>query len=258
VTDHQAITPARTPRRADGASEAGGFRALQPIEPDDQYARAARKRAQIQRAAIGQFLQRGYAGTSMDDITAAARVSKQTVYKHFDGKEGLFLAIINDTVGEVLDEFFHRMDLRFGDPADLEHDLCAIARRFLGLIMRPELLALRRLVIGEAGRFPQLGDVWWQGGPARIIAGLAPHLRRVADQGELAIDDPDLAAQQLNWLVLSIPLNQAMFRPARQFTQAELDHHADVGVRTFLAAYRPGRPQPARPPSRPGPQDSAR
>jgi hypothetical protein len=39
--------------------------------------------------------------------------------------------------------------------------------------------------------------------------------------------------------VLSIPLNQAMFCPARQFTQAELDQHADMGVRTFLAAYRP-------------------
>src|SRR5262249_9166489 len=131
-----------------GAGEAGDeFRALQPIEPDDKHTRAARKRAQIQRAAIGQFLQHGYAGTSLADITAAARVSKQTVYKHFGGKEGLFLAIINDTVGEVLDEFFHRMDLRLDDSADLDHDLCAIARRFLSLIMRPELLALRRLVI---------------------------------------------------------------------------------------------------------------
>jgi TetR/AcrR family transcriptional repressor of mexJK operon len=161
------------------------------------------------------------------------------VYKHFGGKEGLFLAIINDTVGEVLDEFFHRMNLRFNDSADLERELSAIARRFLSLLMRPELLALRRLVIGEASRFPQLGDVWWQGGPARVAADLAPYLRRLADKGELAIDDPDLAAQQFNWLVLSIPVNQAMFRPTRQFTQAELDHHADMGVRTFLAAYRP-------------------
>ena len=241
MTDHHAAAPARTPRGGAGAGESDDrFQALQPIEPDDKQARAARKRAQIQRAAIAQFLQHGYAGTSIDDITAAARVSKQTVYKHFGGKEGLFLAIINDTVGEVLDEFFDRMDLRFNDSADLERELCAIARRFLSLLMRPELLALRRLVIGEASRFPQLGDVWWQGGPARVTADLAPHLRRLADQGELAIDDPDLAAQQFNWLVLSIPLNQAMFRPARQFTQAELDHHADIGVRTFLAAYRPG------------------
>ena len=81
--------------------------------------------------------------------------------------------------------------------------------------------------------------MWWQGGPARVTADLAPYLRRLADRGELAIDDPDLAAQQFNWLVLSIPVNQAMFRPTRQFTQAELDHHAEMGVRTFLAAYRP-------------------
>ena len=174
MTDHHAAAPARTPRGGAGAGESDDrFQALQPIEPDDKQARAARKRAQIQRAAIAQFLQHGYAGTSIDDITAAARVSKQTVYKHFGGKEGLFLAIINDTVGEVLDEFFDRMDLRFNDSADLERELCAIARRFLSLLMRPELLALRRLVIGEASRFPQLGDVWWRGdpGPAPAAPG---------------------------------------------------------------------------------------
>jgi len=72
-------------------------------------------------------------------------------------------------------------------------------------------------------------------------AEFAPHLQRLADQGELLIDDAELAAEQFNWLVLSIPLNRAMLRPgARQFTQDELYHHADAGVRTFLAAYRPG------------------
>src|SRR5215468_4334398 len=86
---------ARPRTRAAGREEpADGFRALQPIEPEDATARAARKRAQIQRAAIGPFLQHGYAGTGIDDIAAAARISKQTLYKHFAGKEELFLSII--------------------------------------------------------------------------------------------------------------------------------------------------------------------
>jgi TetR/AcrR family transcriptional repressor of mexJK operon len=245
VTDHQVNTSTRPPGDTGQASATDdGFRALQPIEPEDEHTRAARKRAQIQRAAIREFLRHGYAGASMDDITAAARVSKQTVYKHFGGKESLFLAIVNDTVGEVLSELFHRVDLRLGDSADLEHEMYALGRRLISLIMRPELLALRRLVIGEAGRFPQLGDLWWQGGPARVTAELAPHLQRLAGQGELVIDDAELAAAQFNWLVLSIPLNRAMLRPGgQQLTQDELNHHADMGVRTFLAAYRPGPPR---------------
>ena len=212
---------------------------LQPLEPDDPAARAARKRAQIQRAAVGPFLRDGYAGTSIDDIAAAARISKQTLYKHFASKEELFLSIIHDTVGEVLDELFHRIDARLEGTADLEQELLALATRYIRLIMRPELLALRRLVIGEAGRFPQIGDVWWREGPARFTGELAPQLESLADQGQLTIDDPVTAAAHFNWLVLSIPMNTAMFCPGREFSQEELEHYAAAGVRTFLAAYRP-------------------
>jgi TetR/AcrR family transcriptional regulator, mexJK operon transcriptional repressor len=68
---------------------------------------------------------------------------------------------------------------------------------------------------------------------------LAPQLQRLADQGELALGDPDLAAAQFHWLVLSIPMNAVMFCPGREFTAEELDRHATADVRTFLAAYRP-------------------
>jgi len=82
--------------------------ALQPAQPEDPEQRANRKRRQIRQAAVGEFLRKGYAGTSMDDLAAAARVSKQTVYKHFGSKEELFVAIIEATVGEVMDEVFER------------------------------------------------------------------------------------------------------------------------------------------------------
>ena len=238
MTDHQRGTRPRA--KAAGRGEPGdGFLALQPLEPEDATARAARKRVQIQRAAVGPFLRDGYAGTGIDDIAAAARISKQTLYKHFASKEELFLSIIHDTVGEVLDELFHRIDARLEGTANLEQELLALASRYIGLIMRPELLALRRLVIGEAGRFPQIGDVWWREGPARFTGELAPQLKRLADEGQLTLDDPVLAAAHFNWLVLSIPLNAAMFCPSREFTQEELQHYAAAGVRAFIAAYGP-------------------
>lgn len=230
-------SPREAEQAADGAE--AGFLALRPLEPEDAAARAARKRAQIQRAAVGQFLQHGYAGTSIDDLAAAARISKQTLYKHFSGKEELFLAIINDTVGQVLDELFEGIDTRLDGTGDLEKDFHSMASGFIRRVMHPELLALRRLVIGEVGRFPQIGEVWWRGGPARVTRELAPQLQRLADNNELVLDDPVLAADHFNWLVLSIPLNAAMFRPGVQFTTAELDNYAAAGVRAFLAAYGP-------------------
>ena len=105
--------------------------------------------------------------------------------------------------------------------------------------MEPRLLQLRRLVIGEAGRFPQLGRLFYERGPGRTIDALAAMLERLASHGALELDDPRLAAAHFNWLVMSIPLNQAMLlgndKPA---TPAQLDRYADAGVRAFLAAYR--------------------
>jgi TetR/AcrR family transcriptional regulator of autoinduction and epiphytic fitness len=52
------------------------------------------KRAQIIDAAVAEFQELGFAGASMDRIAARAQVSKRTVYRHFDGKEALFRAIL--------------------------------------------------------------------------------------------------------------------------------------------------------------------
>ena len=221
------------------------LRALQPTRPEDPEERANRKREQIRQAAVGEFLRKGYAGTSMDDVAAAARASKQTVYKHFGSKEELFVAIIEATVGEVMDEVFERVGPSPDRHGELAQELLTMGRRLIVLIMQPELLALRRLVTGEASRFPQLGEAWWRGGPARLMTGLAELLRQADRDGELAIEDPQLAAQQLQWLILSIPLNRAMLCPEQAYTSEELYRYTDAGVRTFLAAYRPTEQTPA-------------
>jgi TetR/AcrR family transcriptional regulator, mexJK operon transcriptional repressor len=59
------------------------------------------------------------------------------------------------------------------------------------------------------------------------------------ERGLLRVPDPMLAAQQFNWLILSIPLNAAMSLPldGPLFTRRELNRYADEGVRVFLAAY---------------------
>ena len=200
--------------------------------------RSARKRRAILQAATTVFLRNGYLGTSMDEIAALAGVSKQTVYKHFTDKERLFSQIVTATVDELADPD-HDEVLNLRDTGDLERDLRDFARRQLGAVMQPRLLQLRRLVIAEAGRFPQLGRLFYERGPGRTIDALAAMFQRLASRGVLELDDARIAAAHFNWLVMSIPLNQALLlgddQPA---TPAELDSYADAGVRAFLAAYR--------------------
>jgi TetR/AcrR family transcriptional regulator, mexJK operon transcriptional repressor len=171
--------------------------------------RSARKRRAILEAGTTLFLRHGYRGTSMDEIAAAAGVSKQTVYKHFADKESLFSEIVISTVEEVAKPV-HDEVLKLQDSGDLEADLRRLARQLLRRVIQPRILQLRRLVIGGAGRFPELGRTFYEQGPGPMIAALTTVFERLADQGVLQPGDPLLAAAHFNWLVMSIPLNRAM------------------------------------------------
>lgn len=214
-----------------------------PPAPAPPERRSDRKRRAILEAATEAFLRQGFLGTSMDEIAAAAAVSKQTVYKHFSDKESLFREIVTTTVDEISDPNYEEV-LGLEDSGDLEADLRGLARRQLDRVMQPRLLALRRLVIGESGRFPELGRLFYARGPGRTISALSTAFERLAQLGLVELDDPDTAAAQFNWLIMSTPLNAAMLLGDDAGPEgAELDRYAAAGVRVFLAAYgRPGQP----------------
>jgi TetR/AcrR family transcriptional regulator, mexJK operon transcriptional repressor len=208
-----------------------------PGKLEDEH-RSARKRKAIIDAATTVFLSNGYLGTSMDEIAALARVSKQTVYKHFADKERLFSEIVTAEVDEIANPNTDEV-LKLGDTGDLERDLRRFARRQLRAVMDPRLLQLRRLVIGESGRFPQLGRLFYERGPGRTIDALATMFERLASRGALELDDARVAAAHFNWLVMSIPLNQAMLLGENEpATPTELNRYADAGVHAFLAGHR--------------------
>lgn len=206
---------------------------------DEEQGRAARRRRAILDAATELFLQNGYLGTSMDDVAARAAASKQTLYKYFASKEALFLAIVSTMTGDAGD----RVQREVADPSDagqVADLLLAYAKRQLTIVLTPRLMQLRRLVIGEAARFPELGRMLHAGGPGRAIAALATIFARWGEQGLLAIDDPMVAASDFNWLVMADPVNRAMLLGDAAIPDAgEIKRHAQNSVRVFLAAYAP-------------------
>ena len=195
--------------------------------------RSARKRLAILEAGRTVFVGKGYAGASMDEIAALAKVSKQTVYKHFADKENLFTEIITGDMEQRSQELMRAL----ADNEAAEGDLRELARRHIAIIVKPEVMRMRRMVIGEADRFPELARAWAQGGIQRGLTKLAERLAELTSRGLLRAEDPVLAAQHFNWLILSIPMNRAMFDPNAEFAPKELEHFADEGIRVFLAAY---------------------
>ncbi|MDK1471979.1 TetR/AcrR family transcriptional regulator [Streptomyces sp. 549] len=205
------------------------------METQDE-GRSARKRRAITEAATQVFLSKGYAGTSMDDVARLAAVSKQTVYKHFTDKDGLFTEVVLATTSRVDAMIDLVADVPL-DAAALEANLVRLAREFLTALTQPQVLRLRRLVIASADTFPELGTAWYEQGFERVLATLAATFARLTEHGLLQVREPLLAAQHFAGLLLWIPVNRAMFTGGTAFEPAECEHLATAGVRTFLAAY---------------------
>lgn len=202
---------------------------------DRAEGRSARKRRAILDAAVDAFVARGFDATSMDDVAQAASVSKPTIYKHFGDKERLFRAAILATIEET-EAGTHDLIADLPNTHDLPRDLRQIARQHLADLMEPRLIRMRRRIIAEAERFPDLASTWYQHGPAAGIATLASAFAQLTERGRLRIEDPTVAAEQFNWLVL-IPLNRAMFLTQQLHDPDDLDRAADQAVATFLDAH---------------------
>ena len=191
----------------------------------------------IREAAASLFLEKGYQGTSMDDVAAAAQISKQTIYTHFANKEQLFADLVLGNA-ETVEEFVGMMAGTVNGAADVEQGIRQLARRYIRLVARPEVLRLRRLVLGEVGRFPDLARTYYDRVPGRVLDGLTTLFRALAERGRLHLDDPAIAAQHFAWLTLGVPLDRGMFYPIdATIGDVDLDGMADAATRVFMAAY---------------------
>jgi TetR/AcrR family transcriptional repressor of mexJK operon len=196
-----------------------------------------RKHQAILDAAEMIFLRDGYLGTSMDEVAARSHVSKQTVYKHFGSKEALFVEIVASMTSRAGDAVDVNMSAEAAAD-DVRTYLRDYALTQLSVVLTPRLMQLRRLVIGEVARFPELARVLYESGPKRAISQLAATFEQLAERRLLTLDDPTRAASHFNWLVMAEPLNRAMLLGDDSIPSGpELCRHAEQSVQVFLAAY---------------------
>ncbi|MGX9788526.1 TetR/AcrR family transcriptional regulator [Mycobacterium sp. MMS18-G62] len=200
--------------------------------------RSARKRQTILSAGHDLFLSNGYQGTSVDQIAASAEVSKQTVYKHFGDKHELLLAIVNGALERTVAPFLDRI-AALSDTTDLEADLTTLAADYLRAVLQEPVVQLRRLVVGEANRVPELAQLYYDRAPARTLAAFANCFSRLHDRGLLHAPESALAAEHFAFLIVGRAIDQALFSGGPQVLAGiDVENHVHAGVRVFLAAYQ--------------------
>jgi AcrR family transcriptional regulator len=147
------------------------------------------KREQILQGAMKVFLQHGYAGASMDRVAEVAKVSKNTIYNHFQDKEGLFTALIEQITTNRFQIVFGSVPLK-GEPAVV---LRQIAEKLLSVILPDrEYISFLRLLIAESERFPQLAQLFISHLPKKVLSILGEYFR---SHPELKLPNPEATAR---------------------------------------------------------------
>jgi len=150
-------------------------------------------RKSILDAALQVFIARGLKAASMEGIAREAGVAKITLYRHYETKEQLFVEVARRAQLSVRE--------RLGTMADadvpLETALRAIITKLYDGYTHPDYLAVMRMVIAEAGRFPKLGRAMLEDSQ-HISEPLVAYLQALKDKGQVDLDSPYDAAVQIS------------------------------------------------------------
>ena len=204
--------------------------------------RVVRTRAAVVDAARALFLQQGYAGTTMEQIAARAGLTKRTVYNNYGDKDALFTQIVTDVLSYA-ETFTRRLHEEFDDSvtaASLRQALDDLAQRLALGIVRPEVLAIRCLLIGEARNFPTLGSEYFDRAPGQVLDALASRFADLSRRRLLRVPDARRAAEQFAYLVVGAALDRALLTGTMPSNE-QITEAASDGVETFLARYKPRR-----------------
>ena len=184
-------------------------------------------REKILAAAEKAFLDKGY-HASVDDITVEAGVVRQTLYNHFATKDDLFAEVVKRLGKHLL------VALESGE-GDLRTVLLAFGRTLRISVLGDKWVALNRMMIAEAERFPSLAKTLYVAGVGRTTAQLAALLEREMVAGRLVSGDPQFAAETLLVLLVEPERNKRLFGVAKM--RRGDDDHVERVVDLFLRIF---------------------
>jgi AcrR family transcriptional regulator len=172
--------------------------------------RKADRPGEIVRAALAVFAEKGFAAARLQEIAARAGVSKGALYLYFATKEDLFRAVVEQAIAP---------DVRLiraliaGHPGPFEDLLRRLPERVSAILDRLPVGGVLKMVIGEAGNFPELARVWHDRLVAEALGALSEAVSAAQARGEVKRGDPRTYALQIIAPLLMAVIWRETFAP---------------------------------------------
>lgn len=196
-----------------GPLEPGLFKRGQGGRPTRQE--AERRHVSLLAAATRLFLENGWDGASIDEISRQSGVAKRFIYARYPDKAALFAGALQ----RYLDEQIEVLHALAPPPGDVEEGLCCLGERLLEIALRPETLAFQRLLIAEAPKFPGLAKLFVDRNRHRAVGEIKIVLSGYASRGLIQTGDLDVLAEQFFILIVGIPQRLALLVGRDAFAQ---------------------------------------
>jgi AcrR family transcriptional regulator len=207
--------------------------------------RKAARPAEILTAALECFRQRGFAATRLEDVAARAGVTKGTIYLYYPSKEELFKAVIR---GELMPNI-ERVEAAFDEQGPAAQMLERLMMIWSEVIVSSPVSVIPKLMIAEAGNFPDLARFYLENVVHRGLRLLAAILRHGIARGEFRPVDVDHAVYSVIGPLLLTALWKHSLGPHDDRTMdvsAVCRAHLDLLLHG-LAAHGPSCPEPSHP-----------
>lgn len=195
--------------------------------------RKGRKYDQVLEGARSVFMSDGFEGASVDEIARVAAVSKATLYSYFPDKRLLFMEVANSECVRQSAEALDSIDMAMPPRVVLT----MAGQQFLGFLTSTFGQQIFRICVAESERFPELGQRFYNSGPAVMRAEMAEYFEAAQARGELKIDDFFMAADQFGELCKADVWMRLIFGVSKSVSQEEITRVVDNAVETFLARY---------------------
>ena len=158
------------------------------------------------------------------------------MYNYFDSKAALFTAYVGEKCDQFLAQTFDIAN-HDGDPAEV---LRGIGTRMVRMMLSDVGLAIYRVVIAEAAKFPELARGFFEAGPARAIGFMAGWLAEETRRGRLAVPDPAFAAEQFFNLCQTRLVIRRKLEMLPDPPDSDVDAVIQASITMFLRSYQAG------------------
>ncbi|CAD1796238.1 helix-turn-helix transcriptional regulator [Xanthomonas euroxanthea] len=184
-------------------------------------------------AAYALFVELGFQATTLDKVAQRAKISKLSIYRHFESKEALFSAAIADRCHQFAPQMFSE-----SVDGSAEDQLMAVGSSLLRTLLSPDVRSVEAMVMADKTNQNSLSRLHYEGGPAYVIAQIEALLRQLHERALLDVPDPLGSARLFAALFKGADLLIiARFDARKAEDSHEIESYCRSAVEMFVAAH---------------------